>query len=64
MNFNKENQIKLTVSKVKKLLEGKTIPAKLKSTAGNEYEANLKLVVENNYPNLRFDSFVKGKKKK
>lgn len=64
MNFKKENQVKLTVSKVKKLLEGKTIPAKLKSTAGNEYEANLKLVVENNYPNLRFDSFVKGKKKK
>lgn len=64
MNFNKENQVKLTVPKVKKLLEGKTIPAKLKSTAGNEYEANLKLVVENNYPNLRFDSFVKSKKKK
>ena len=65
MTFGKEkNIVKITAAKAKKLLEGKTIPAKLKSGAGNDFEANLKLVVENNYPKLAFDSYINSKKKK
>lgn len=65
MTFGKEkNIVKITAPKAKKLLEGKTIPAKLKNAAGNDYEANLKVVVENNYVNLKLDSFINSKKKR
>ena len=33
------NQVKLTVSDAKKLLKGESIKKKLKSKAGNEFEA-------------------------
>ena len=37
------NQVKLTVSDAKKLLKGESIKKKLKSKAGNEFEALLKI---------------------
>lgn len=58
-HFN--NVLKINDSKAKKLLEGKEVLFKLKSSKGNEYEAYLKLKMNGNYVNFEQTRFKEKK---
>lgn len=52
------NSVRITMGKAKTLIEGKHAPFKLKSKAGKEYKAYLKIVIKGDYVNLEHDGFV------
>ena len=55
------NTVKITKTKAKTLLSGKKCAFKLKTSAGKDYEAYLKLKQNGKYTNLEFDSFYDKK---
>lgn len=56
------NILKITDSKAKKLIEGKEVLFKLKSSKGNEYEAYLKLKINGKYINFEQVRYKEKKK--
>ena len=61
-HFN--NILKITDTKAKKLIEGKEVLFKLKSSKGNDYEAYLKLKINGKYVNFEQTKFKEKKEKK
>lgn len=61
-HFN--NPIKITKSKLKNLLNNKKEAFKLKNKEGKEYEAYLKIKINNNYVNFEIDGFKNTTNKK
>lgn len=53
------NSIRITKRKAKTLIEGKHAAFKLKSKAGREYEAYLKMKINGEYVDLEHDGFIK-----